>query len=249
MKVGRWLYRGQADDWPLQSTLERQIKSWALKLSHAPSLERELAREFRRRVRGEEQPFIQDDMLTCLALMRHHGAPTRLLDCSYSPFVAAQTALREGLSRQRRQVIWCFDTDWLNSHCERAIGSAAFDLAPDGKRRILFDTVSERRPQLVAHDNPYFLSERLTAHQGVFLFAGDVRRPFRENLKSMKGWHLRKNVFKLYLHFDNIKKVEAIKTLKRMNVSSTVLFPGLDGLARSLGEELPFYDEIYGKPD
>jgi len=65
----------------------------------------------------------------------------------------------------------------------------------------------------------------------------------------MKGWHLRKNVFKLYLHFDNIKKVEAIKTLKRMNVSSTVLFPGLDGLARSLGEELPFYDEIYGKPD
>ena len=114
-------------------------------------------------------------------------------------------------------------------------------------RRIRFDTVSEQQPQLVAHDNPYFLSERLTAHQGIFLFAGDIRRPFRENLKSMKGWHLRKNVLKLHLRFDNIKKVEAIKTLKRMNVSSTVLFPGLDGFARSLGEELPFYDEIYGE--
>ena len=30
-----------------------------------------------------------------------------------------------------------------------------------------------------------------------------------------------------------------------MNVSSTVLFPGLDGLARSLGDEPPFYDEFY----
>jgi hypothetical protein len=62
----------------------------------------------------------------------------------------------------------------------------------------------------------------------------------------MKGWHLGENVFKLNLRFDNIKKVGAVKTLKRMNVSSTVLFPGLDGFARSLGEELPFYDELYG---
>ena len=161
---GRWLYRGQAHDWPSQSTLERHIDSWALKQNHAPALEAALAREFRRRVRGEEQPFIQDDMLYCLALMRHHGAPTRLLDCTYSPFVAAQTALREGLNRKQRPVIWCFSTEW-----------------------------------------------------------------------------------KLYLHFDNIKKqVDAVMRLKRMNVSSTVLFPGLDGFARSLGEELPFYDEIYG---
>jgi hypothetical protein len=30
-----------------------------------PALEKALAREFRRRVRGEEQPLIQDDMLAC----------------------------------------------------------------------------------------------------------------------------------------------------------------------------------------
>jgi hypothetical protein len=121
-------------------------------------------------------------------------------------------------------------------------------LGPDNRRRIRFDALSKLRPhaKLVVHDNPYFLNERLTAHQGVFLFAGDIRRSFRENLKAMEGWQLKENVFKLYLDFDINRKKAAVTTLRRMNVSSTVLFPGLDGFARSLGEELPFYDEIYG---
>jgi hypothetical protein len=217
---GLWLYRGQAHDWPLQSTLERHVNSWALAPNHAPALEVALAREFRRRARGEEQPFIQDDMLSCLALMRHHGAPTRLLDCTYSPFVAAQTALREGLIPKHLPVIWCFNAEWMEKHCRRVLGRACDKLGPDGRRRIRFDTLSKRRRKLVVHDNPYFLNQRLTAHQGVFLYAGDIGRPFCENLKSMEGWHLRKNVFKLYLRFDNIEKVEAVKTLKRMNCIS-----------------------------
>jgi FRG domain len=241
---GRWLYRGQAHDWCLKSTLERQVSSWEINSNHAPSLERALAREFRRRVRGEEHALIQDDMLNCLALMRHHGAPTRLLDCTYSPFVAAQTALREGLDQKHVPVIWCFSTEWMNKHCTRILGRASVKLGPDG-RRIRFDALLKRSPpaKIVAHDNPYFLNQRLTAHQGAFLFAGDIRIPFCENLKSMKGWDLGENVCKLYLRFD---RVGALKILKRMNVSSTVLFPGLDGFARSLGEELRFYDEVYG---
>jgi hypothetical protein len=56
-----------------------------------------------------------------------------------------------------------------------------------GQRRIRFDTLLKRssRAKIVVHDNPYFLNQRLTAHQGAFLFAGDIRRPFCENLKSM----------------------------------------------------------------
>jgi hypothetical protein len=62
----------------------------------------------------------------------------------------------------------------------------------------------------------------------------------------MEGWDLSENVCKLYLRFDKAKRVEALKILKRKNVTSTVLFPGLDGFARSLGEEFRFYDEVYG---
>jgi len=247
-KEGRWLYRGQAADWCLTSTLEIHINSWQIDLNHAPSLEGALAREFRRRARGKDQPFIQDDMLNCLALMRHHGAPTRLLDCTYSPFVAAQTAMREGLDPHRVPAIRCFSTEWMDEHCRRVLGRAGeYKLGP-GQRRIRFDTLLKRAPpaKIVVQDNPYFLNQRLTAHQGAFLFAGDIRRPFCENLKSMEGWDLSENVCKLYLRFDKAKRVEALKILKRMNVTSTVLFPGLDGFARSLGEELRFYDEVYG---
>jgi hypothetical protein len=246
LMADRWLFRGQARDWCLKSTLERHVSSWELDPTHAPALEAALAREFRRRARGEDQLLIKDDMLSCLALMRHHGAPTRLLDCTYSPFVAAQAALREGLNPQQDAVIWCFSTEWMEEHCRRVLGRASVKLGPNGRRRIRFDTLLKRSPpaKLVVHDNPYFLNERLTAHQGAFLFAGDIRRPFYENLQSMKGWDHRENVCKLYLCFE--KKVEALKILKRMNVTSTVLFPGLDGFARSLGEELTFYDEVYG---
>jgi hypothetical protein len=37
--------------------------------------------------------------------------------------------------------------------------------------------------------------------------------------------------------------------LKRMNLSSAALFPGLDGFARSLGEHLFHFDELLKDPD
>jgi hypothetical protein len=75
---------------------------------------------------------------------------------------------------------------------------------------------------------------------------GDISKPFIQNLKEMTGCNLADNLRKLRLCFARKETFEAIKTFKRMNVSSTVLFPGLDDFARSLGEELPFYDETYG---
>jgi hypothetical protein len=50
LKGRHWLYRGQAHDWPLQSSLERHVNSWDIDPNHAPTLETALAREFCRRV-------------------------------------------------------------------------------------------------------------------------------------------------------------------------------------------------------
>jgi hypothetical protein len=45
--------------------------------------------------------------------MQHHGAPTRLLDCTYSPFIAAQNAVKDGVQTDKDgnplcHVVWCF---------------------------------------------------------------------------------------------------------------------------------------------
>jgi FRG domain len=91
-QVRRWLYRGQPQDWQLMTTIERALVSWGIPLKDATSIEFQTIREFRRRLSQPEYNRVQEDTLHCLALMRHHFAPTRLLDCTYSPFVAAVQA-------------------------------------------------------------------------------------------------------------------------------------------------------------
>src|SRR5262249_56298785 len=99
-----WIFRGQSEDRPLATTLERRLLSWGIDLTRGPAIERALLREFRRRLRGEEYTRVKDDTLYCLALMQHHGAPTRLLDCTHSPFVAAQMAIKEGKKQKQHAI-------------------------------------------------------------------------------------------------------------------------------------------------
>ena len=107
-------------------------------------------------------------------------------------------------------VIWCFNTEWMDEHCFRVFGRASVELGltADPARYLL-----KRSPpaKLVGHDNPYFLNQRLTAHQGLFLLAGDICGLFCENLKSMKGWDSDENVLKLHLRFDDIERVKDVQ--------------------------------------
>src|SRR5262249_28721490 len=102
-----WLYRGQSEDWRLRTAIERALNHWDIDLNKATSIERQSIREFRRRLRDPEYHRVHNDTLFCLALMQHHGAPTRLLDCTYSPYIAAAFAIDRGIV-SKTPVIWCF---------------------------------------------------------------------------------------------------------------------------------------------
>jgi hypothetical protein len=58
---------------------------------------------------------IHKDTLYCLAMMQHHGAPTRLMDWTYSPFVAAKFAAGEGTGDA---AIWCLNAKWCQETAE-----------------------------------------------------------------------------------------------------------------------------------
>jgi FRG domain len=239
-----WIFRGQSQDWCLTTRLERGLLSWGIPLTRGPVIERALVREFNRRLRGEEYLRAKDNKLYSLALMQHHGAPTRLLDCTYSPFVAAQMAIKEG-EKEKDHAIWCFNSDWMDTHFKRLFGLKKAKEHDKKRTDTTFTSIYNNTKSFVHQENPLLLNERLTIQQGVFLCPGNARQPFQKNLCEMEGWNSRNNVCKLRLVLTREERAVFVKMLKRMNLNEAALFPGLDGFARSLGEHLRHFNELY----
>lgn len=107
----RWICRGQSRTRNrLQPSIERDRES--LSRVEMLVLERQSIDLFRSNVRffaGEgERMALRDDLIT-LMVMRHHAVPTRLLDWSLSPFVAAYFACSDHDDDDGE--LWSFDND------------------------------------------------------------------------------------------------------------------------------------------
>jgi len=88
-----WLYRANTCTC-LMSSLDKALGRTTRTSMLYPDLERFLLREFQRRYHhyASSTP-VAFDYLQWLAIMQHYGAPTRLLDWTYSFYVAAYFAL------------------------------------------------------------------------------------------------------------------------------------------------------------
>ena len=239
---GQWIYRGQRKDknWPLRTTLERALNNWSIDVANGPAIERQLVRDFRRRYRGGDQDRVDRDTLYCLALMQHHGAPTRLLDWTYSPFVAAKNAIESGA---KDGVVYCLNAQWCNQVVSKIVGDGAIRARnSDGLRNdstfISIYMTDPNRRRFVFNENPFHLNERLTIQQGVFMCPGDIASSFVDNITAMDGWEREENLLKICFQLDDEGIRDFAKVLVRMNIDSAALFPGLDGFSRSLGERL-----------
>jgi FRG domain len=111
-----WLFRGMASAFPLQTSLERILIDAEIDLGDAPQIERQLLKEFKRRAHFYLGALpSQGDVLGWLSITQHYGAPTRLLDWTYSFLVAAFLALRDAASnppaKRRPTVVWALSRE------------------------------------------------------------------------------------------------------------------------------------------
>ena len=233
----QWAFRGQnVNDFPATS-LQRHCEKLGLKGLRVADLEVKLVREFARRYHlygGSALPP-KGHTLQWLTLLQHYGTPTRLLDFTYSFFIAAYFAVEAAVDAS---VIWAVNVSKLRAAGIKLIQKTMLD----GTKRIadyqenrdaasfraLFMSPSPQR--FVYSVNPIRLNERLTIQQGIFLTPGDVTLTLEQNLQAIPD---HKKIM-LQIVLDRRCWSDVLRKLHRMGINRASLFPGLEGFAWSL---------------
>lgn len=117
-----WIFRGHKRTYPLAPSIEREYPSfeWA-------EAEYRVLREFRSKAPLHLEPSRlppATGKLPWLALMQHLGVPTRLLDFTYSPYVALYFALRHRGECGESAEVWGIDAAAVRRQAERILREA-----------------------------------------------------------------------------------------------------------------------------
>lgn len=231
-----WAWRGHQDaNWSFTSSLERAITLPSIKRS---SVEQVLFQRFARRAHHyleEELPEL-DNYLHWFSIMQHYGAPTRVLDWTYSPYIAAFFSLESASNPASSSAVWAIDLHW----CRQQATKVLRDLLSEPNLRVPGHNIWEPAEfkrffidhslDFVAPVEPFSMNERLTLQQGLFLCQGNLSKSFEENLGAYEDQE--NHILKFIL--PNKVRAQALIDLDSMGLSRATLFPGIDGFAQSL---------------
>lgn len=230
---GPYLFRGQPEDWPLRPSLARDALRCNLTGSHARAIEKEALKEFKLQAHLYLPAAMiaqARDLPGWWALMQHHGVPTRLLDWTLSPYVAAYFATAE--SPDKTGVVWMAHVRTVTKFMEATYPSYRYpkkgpevDKAfrrPGADRVLYFIELELHTERMTAQQTRFSMSYRPLADHGRIIASTLGRESSRlphHKLVIPKG-----------------QKPEFLRRLRLMNITARTLFPGVDGFGRSVRE-------------
>ena len=228
----KWIYRGQNNsNYKLESSLFRAFaknasifyrRKTTKKLKILRGRETEMLNSVKRNAHLflEHYPKPKADF-DWLALMQHYGAPTRLLDFTFSPYIALYFAI-SGASR-KPVAVYCIDYETFEEKQEGQHGEDYENLCG----RVLKYEKEIDKSVLICSE-PEFSNTRLLAQQGVFLIPNTLDYSHEEILKHYGDDDC---CIKIIIKFECFRQI--IEELSKMNITAGTVYPGFEGFCKS----------------
>lgn len=199
-----------------------------------PDLEYHLLRNYRKYARTSE-PNLTNTQLRSLVLAQHHGLPTRLLDWTYSPFIAMHFATSNTEKFNINGVIWKIDFVKVNSLIpeplkilltkEKCNAFTVEMLESEFSNLQKFDeTIGKGH---VLFFEPPSIDDRIVNQFALFSIMTDAT-------SVLDNWLMQHPDVYQRIIIPSKLKWEIRDKLDQANITERVLFPGLDGLAKWL---------------
>jgi hypothetical protein len=210
----------------LQTTLKRLHADYA-------EVEGHLLRNLRKYAQRDAVPG--DSVWNWLALAQHHGLPTRLLDWTYSPYVAMHFVTEDLEQYDQDGVIWC--VDYVKTHHLLPAKLKAI-LKKEGSNVFTVEMLSDAAKTLAGFEQlhptdfvvifePPSLDDRIVNQYALFSMTSNPSTDLDQWLKEHPELYRR-------ILIPRTLKWEVRDKLDQANITERVLFPGLDGLSRWL---------------
>ena len=219
-----YIYRGlNSVDHQLETSLQRLGGPYE-------KLERHLLRNFRKYAHRDTAPG--GSTWNWLAMAQHHGLPTRLMDWTYSPYVALHFATNEIERFGEDGLIWGINYVKLNQQLPQSLRAVIERENSNVFTAEMLDSVCENLDDLgVLEEQPFLifleppsLDARIVNQYALFSLLSRADQLLGDWL-SMREHEV------LKIHIPAALKWEIRDKLDQANITERVLFPGLSGLS------------------
>jgi hypothetical protein len=219
------VYRGMWDaSWKLLSSLQRVNRRYV-------EIERHLLRNFQKY--APQNSVVFNTFWNWLTLAQHHGLPTRLVDWTYSPFIALHFAL-EKLTKQvpaTDAAIWSLNLKGLQQTLPAEVSERfrkddastfTYEALDDLWKTLDILNSNEKDDFLIFFEPPSF-NDRIINQYALLCTTRNPRTIISDWLAERPGLYS-KTIIPAAL------KWEFRDRLDQLNVTERILYPGLDGL-------------------